>query len=170
MKKRRPKFTHLLCLAAFCLTVSVPTAAKEAIPTLAYPHEHSLTPTEHMSGVRKNYERQKYGLFIHYVPELTVDAKGQKPSIDELVDRFDARQIAKDAADFGVEYVIFTAWHLRTCTLYPSAVNKKWRDDKRNPSMKDSKSTKTYSERDLIDQLSTELSQKILTSTCMFTL
>ena len=99
-------------------------------------------------------------MFIHYVPELTVDAKGQKPSIDELVDRFDARQIAKDAADFGVEYVIFTAWHFRTCTLYPSAVNKKWRDDKRNPSIKDSKSTKTYSERDLIDQLSTELSQQ----------
>ena len=106
---------------------------------------------------RARYERQKYGLFVHYVPELTTDAKGNKPRIDELAKRFDAVQFAKDAADFGVEYVIFTVWHFRACTLYPSAVNKRWRDDRRAPGGSDPKNTKTYSDIDLIDALATAL-------------
>jgi hypothetical protein len=109
---------------------------------------------------RQRYERQKLGLFVHYVPALTVDATGATPDIDALARGFDAPQFADDAAAFGVEYVIFTAWHLNARTLYPSAVNKRWRDDRRTPGKGDAKTVKTYGDDDLIDRLATELARK----------
>lgn len=143
--------TIRLCLPAAILAVTQAFSA---------PPESSAPPVHATGTFRTRYERQKYGLFVHYVPELTTDAKGNKPGIDELAKRFDAAQFAKDAADFGVEYVIFTAWHLRACTLYPSAVNKRWRDDRRAPGGGDPKNTKTYSDTDLIGRLATELEAK----------
>jgi len=113
-----------------------------------------------LSPNRQRYEHQKYGLFVHYVPELTVDARGRKPDIDSLAKSLDTAQFAKDASDFGVGYVIFTVWHLRTCTLYPSAVNKKWRSDRRAPGGTDPRNTKTFADTDLIDRLAGDLEKK----------
>ncbi len=108
--------------------------------------------------VRQNYERKKYGLFVHYVSGLTKNDNGSIPTIDELANHFDAKQFAEEAAEFGVEYVIFTAWHANTRTLYPSQVNKKWRDDSRP--IGSSSSLKSYSDRDVILDLANELEKK----------
>lgn len=112
--------------------------------------------------VHQRYQRQKYGLFVHYVPALTVDPKTNQSvqDIDALARNFDAEQFAQDAADFGVEYVIFTAHHYSARMLYPSAVNKRWRDDRRKPGSSDEKNWKTYSDTDVIDRLATALSKK----------
>ena len=110
---------------------------------------------------KDRYERKKYGLFVHYVPGLTADTDGKRPDIDTLVRDFDAAQFAQDAADFGVEYVIFTVMHFKARMLYPSAVNKRWRDDRRAaPEAGKKPEPKTYSDDDLIDRLATELAKK----------
>lgn len=44
-----------------------------------------------------------------------------------MADGFDAEGFANDAKAFGVEYVMFTAWHARQLPLYPSAVQQRWR-------------------------------------------
>jgi hypothetical protein len=54
--------------------------------------------------------------------------------------------------DFGADYVIFTVWHFSAVTLYPSAINKRWRDDRRT-----APGFKSYAERDLIADLAAEL-------------
>jgi formylglycine-generating enzyme required for sulfatase activity len=110
------------------------------------------------STARQSYERKKYGLFVHYVSGLTREENGNIPSIDELANHFDAREFAQEASDFGVEYVIFTVWHAETRTLYPSQVNKHWRDDSRP--VGSSPEFKSYSERDVISDLADELNKK----------
>lgn len=90
-----------------------------------------------------------------------MDTNGQRPDIDDLVDTFDAAQFAQDAADFGVEYVIFTVMHYKARMLYPSAANKRWRDDRRGPEGEEGvDSAKTFSDNDLIDRLATELEKR----------
>lgn len=110
----------------------------------------------------ERYQQQKMGLFVHYVPTLTVDPQTNQPvqDIDELAKKFDAVQFAKDAADFGVEYVIFTAHHFSARMLYPSAVSKRWRDDRRKADSSEERNWKTYSDVDVIDRLATELAKK----------
>jgi hypothetical protein len=99
------------------------------------------------------YLKKKLGIFVHYVPTITQDQSGALVNdVDALADRFDAPQFASDIHDFGADYVIFTTWHLNALTLYPSAVNKRWRDDRRV-----SPGCKTYSDRDLIAALAVEL-------------
>jgi hypothetical protein len=74
------------------------------------------------------YQNMKYGLFVHYVPNLTVNSDGVPcKDIDELADSFDAEGFADDLASMGVEYVVFTAWHSQMVTLYPSTVMERWR-------------------------------------------
>lgn len=74
------------------------------------------------------YDRSRYGLFVHYVPGLTVDARGHSThDIDEVANRFNAQQLADDAETFGAEYLIFTSMHYRMRPLYPSAATEKWR-------------------------------------------
>lgn len=74
------------------------------------------------------YEKSRYGLFVHYVPGLSVYPKGGTSSdINTVANSFDAKQLAADAQAFGVEYVVFTAMHYRMRPLYPSAVTEKWR-------------------------------------------
>ena len=46
--------------------------------------------------------------------------------LDDLADRFDAKQFAADLAAMKVEYVLFTAFHANMNTLYPSKVMDKW--------------------------------------------
>ena len=152
-------------LVAVSLAITSATRATDvARVTLTVPIDRPyVAPTvsaEQIKASRTRYGRQKYGVFVHYVPGLTVDASSQKPSIDELAARFDATQFAQDMADFGAEYVIFTAWHLNARPLYPSAVSKRWRDDRRASGGTDPKSVKTYSEADLIDRLATALEAK----------
>jgi hypothetical protein len=107
------------------------------------------------AAAKEAYLENKLGIFVHYVPRLTVDRSGSVvDDIDALADRFDAPQFARDMRDFGADYVIFTVWHFNTVTLYPSAVNKRWRDDRRI-----SPGFKSYSERDLIADLAAELSR-----------
>lgn len=103
----------------------------------------------------QDYELKSKGAFVHYVPYLTSGYDGTITDIDELANTFDAEQFANDMEAFGVEYVVFTAWHARMLPLYPSEVSKRWRDDRRLI-----KQNKTYSDRDLIGDLITELKKK----------
>jgi len=84
----------------------------------------------YLSAASKNnwYEKSRYGLFVHYVPGLSVYPKGGTTSdINTVANKFDAKQLADDAHAFGMEYVIFTVMHYRMRPLYPSAVTEKWR-------------------------------------------
>jgi hypothetical protein len=142
--------------------VSQTNPAETATLTLTVPIDKSYTPptmsTAQAKANRERYERHKYGLFVHYVPGLTTDLDGKHPSIDSLTKDLDAKQFAQDMSDFGVEYVIFTVMHANACTLYPSDVNKRWRDNRRASGGSDN--VKTYSDTDLIARLATELEKK----------
>jgi hypothetical protein len=125
LKNKAGVFTHYVPR----LTVDRPDAAKEALL------------------------KNKIGVFTTYTPRLTVDRSGVTvDDIDALAGRFDAAQYARDMRDFGADYVIFTVWHFNAVTLYPSAINKRWRDDRRT-----TPSFKSYSNRDLITDLAAEL-------------
>ena len=84
-------------------------------------------------AVTHNYLKYKYGLFVHYAygdaeEPVTRNADGTNPtSLDDLADRFDVEAFVGDVVSFGVEYVIFTAWHYRMNMLYPSVVMDAWR-------------------------------------------
>lgn len=82
-----------------------------------------------------------FGLFVHYVPELTVDSSGRVASLAQLVEEFDVDAFVRDLVKFGVEYVRFTAWHQGMHPLYPSAVMKRRRGNS------------SHSERDLIAEI-----------------
>ena len=74
------------------------------------------------------YEKSRYGLFVHYVPGLSIYPMGGSTNdIDEIANKFDVKQLANDAQAFGMEYVIVTAFHAKMRPLYPSAVTEKWR-------------------------------------------
>ena len=74
------------------------------------------------------YEKSRYGLFVHYVPGLSIyPAGGSSTDINVVANKFDAKQLADDAQLFGMEYVIITAFHAKMRPLYPSAVTEKWR-------------------------------------------
>ena len=86
--------------------------------------------TTSLSAVTKNnwYEKSRYGLFVHYVPGLSIyPAGGSSSDINVIANNFNAKQLAVDAQAFGMEYVIITAWHAKMRPLYPSAVTEKWR-------------------------------------------
>jgi len=119
-----------------------------------------VTPTYHaptgdLTAAQAAFGRKKVGFFVHYVPFLTAGKSGVVNDINVLADTFDVEQFAQDAADFGMEYVVFTAWHARMLPLFPSKVNKKWRDDRRTiPQMQ------SHSNRDVIGALITALKAK----------
>lgn len=143
------------------LAVAADVAETTLMVAVDRPYAPPAVSEAAVRAARERYERQKYGLFVHYVPGLTAGPGGGKPDIDELVRRFDAAQFAKDASDFGVEYVVFTVMHYKARMLYPSAVNKRWRDDRRAPPAPGkAPEGKTYSEDDLIDRLATELAKR----------
>lgn len=83
-----------------------------------------------ISALTKNnwYERSRYGLFVHYVPGLSIfPTGGTSTDINVVANNFNAKQLADDAQAFGMEYVIITAFHAKMRPLYPSAVTEKWR-------------------------------------------
>lgn len=86
-----------------------------------------------MSNFRglERFRSLKVGCFVHYVwgghKVHTVDRQGNPPpSLDALADDFDVEAFASDMSSWGMEYVIFTAWHANLNALYPSAVLSKW--------------------------------------------
>jgi len=81
------------------------------------------------AGSKNNwYDKSRFGIFVHYVPELSVYPKGGTTSdINVVANNFDAKQLADDAQAFGMEYIVFTVMHYRMRPLYHSAVTEKWR-------------------------------------------
>lgn len=83
------------------------------------------------SGVQ-NFQRLKFGVFVHYVwggsaYAATVNPDGSLPAgLDDLADRFNAPKFVADLRAVGAEYVIFTAWHANMNCLYPSPVMQRW--------------------------------------------
>ena len=74
------------------------------------------------------FSKLKYGLFVHFVHEISCRTDGSQPkNIDETVNDFDVEAFADSVASMGVEYLIFTAWHAKARPIYPSAVTDKWR-------------------------------------------
>ncbi|MBV5342576.1 alpha-L-fucosidase, partial [bacterium] len=114
-----------------------------------------VAPSGDLAVAQAAFSRKKQGLFVHYVPYLSAGKNGTINDINVLADNFDAVQLAQDAADFGVEFVVFTAWHVRDMPLFPSKVSKRWRDDRRATVQMQS-----YSNRDLIGDLITALKAK----------
>ena len=97
----------LICFALFASCFFNPVSAQNGIETLS---------------------RMKYGIIVHYVPELTVTSGGAViADINNLANSFDATAFANDLANAKVEYVIFTAWHFRMKPLYPSSVMTSYR-------------------------------------------
>ncbi len=75
-----------------------------------------------------DFYKYKYGLFIHYVHGLSMFSDGRKPkNINETLDSFDVEGFARDVADTGVQFLVFTSWHWKMIPLYPSEVTAKWR-------------------------------------------
>jgi hypothetical protein len=83
------------------------------------------------AGVTPDFQKLKYGFFVHYVwaggGGLTLDRQGRPPSsIDELANGFDVRGFANDMEAWGVEYVLFTAWHANINPLFPCKTMERW--------------------------------------------
>lgn len=70
----------------------------------------------------------KYAIYVTWAYEGPTGACGCYPdgrvpkTFKEMTDAFDAERFAADCADFGVQYVNFTAYHAHLYMLYPSAV------------------------------------------------
>ena len=112
---------------------------------------------EAVAAAHAAQSQKKLGMFVHYVQHFTQDPNGKlMTDVDALANAFDAEQFAKDMDAFGVEYVLFTCMHYNAETLYPSDVNRRWRDD-RHAAGSDSK--KSYSDRDVILDLYYALSK-----------
>ena len=81
---RRP--AHNTDVAVTLRVRSETNAADAAEVTLTVPIDRPyVAPEMNEAAVRtarERYERQKYGLFVHYVPGLTADPKGGHPGID----------------------------------------------------------------------------------------
>jgi len=112
----------------------------------------TMTQAE-IDAVHADWKTKKYGWFVHF--GLYNYSDGSKiQSTDEAANNFDVVQFAKDAAAHGYEYVVFTVWHAEMRTLFPSMTNERWREDRRSEG---SELWKPYSDRDVIDELITEL-------------
>ena len=62
-----------------------------------------------------DFYKCKYGLFVHYVHGLSMFSDGRKPKdINETLDSFDVKGFARDVADMGFQFLIFTSWHKNT--------------------------------------------------------
>lgn len=131
----------------FCKAFSAGAAGLSASPTFAVEH----SPAGRRTGSpASGLQRLKYGFFVHFVwagkTSLTARRDGEKvKSFAELVTGFDVDSFARDIAAWGVEYVVFTAWHAGINPLFPSATMKKWGLDSH------------YCERDLIGEVITAL-------------
>ena len=98
----------------------------------------SPAPTNQMNGIQ-DWKQMKYGMMVTYAYNAP-NNNGQNnnfetpmpdgsyiQNITNFANEFNATQFASDLASFGLQYVIFTAWHGGECPLYPSAVMNSWR-------------------------------------------
>ncbi len=125
-------------------------------PLLVPIYKTFVAPTmtqEEIDAVHADWKTKKYGWFVHFGRYSYQDGSNVQ-STDEAANNFDVKQFAKDAADHGYEYVVFTVWHAEMRTLFPSMTNARWREDRRSEG---SELWKPYSDRDVIDELITEL-------------
>lgn len=83
---------------------------------------------------------ENYGLFVHFVPELSIDSNGKLLDMEACLE-FNIDDFVSDLQRFKIEYLRFTAWHKNMIPLYPSAVMQHWRGDH------------AYFERDLIGEI-----------------
>ena len=101
-----------------------------------------------MNKNTQNFEFLKYGLFVHYVHNLSFFSDGRKPEdINETLENFDVKGFAEQIAEMKVQYLIITSWHYNTVPLYPSEVNAKWRN-------------LPIARRDLLGEIINELNEK----------
>jgi len=99
-----------------------------------------------MINSNKNFSELKFGFFVHYVyagtQKITINSDGSAPgSLEFLAESFDPQKFADDIESFGVDYIIFTAWHANQNPLYPSKGMLKWGLDSH------------YCKRDLIGEM-----------------
>jgi len=117
------KISLPIALALMNALAPLPLPAQQAAP--------SATPSKALPSI-ENFKRMKYGFFVHYVwggncRKMTLEKNGKAPaSLDALANEFDAQKFADDLASWGVEYVIFTAYHANINPLFPSETMKKW--------------------------------------------
>jgi beta-glucanase (GH16 family) len=95
-------------------------------------------PTNQMNGIQ-DWKQMKYGMMVTYAYnapnnngqnnnfETPMPDGSHIQDINTFANQFNAPQFASDLASFGLQYVIFTAWHGGECPLYPSAVMNSWR-------------------------------------------
>ena len=129
-----------------------PTDKKEAVTITymlpngeEYEKIYTIYSREEIEAI-SHFLDKKYGLFVHYVwsgkRHKDKGITGRTPngveaqSVNEMIENFDVKQFADDCEAFGLQYVIFTAWHYAMHPLYPSEVFKKWRVEKEdNPTV-----------------------------------
>ncbi|MBP1990520.1 alpha-L-fucosidase [Paenibacillus eucommiae] len=99
------------------------------------------------------FAEAKYGLFIHYLYDMQNDASwktsyGKSTSWDEAVLEFDAGRFARDAAQTGAKYVIFTMMQVLKYMIAPNETYERYTGYQPGEST---------SSRDLVEDLYTEL-------------
>jgi hypothetical protein len=119
------------------LALGQPNGAAQLDGAAKVPEEHlpdrlsrnSLVSRFSLAGAPSDWFRQsRYGLFVHYTyggnafPQTSYRDGTVPSSVEALASQLDAERFAADAESFGVEYVVFTAWHYAMHALYPSAV------------------------------------------------
>lgn len=72
------------------------------------------------------HSTMKYGMFVHYVESLSCRRDGTIPPFGQAAEEFDVAGFADSLVSFGVEYIIFTAWHFNMVCLYPAARVDAW--------------------------------------------
>jgi hypothetical protein len=79
------------------------------------------------------WKSSKYGIMVTHGwggpgVDLTKNPDLSVPkSIDEVADAFDVPKFVSDLKSFGVEYLVFAAWHANMNPIFPSAAMDKWR-------------------------------------------
>ena len=108
----------------FELSCSKSAKNKDLNPT---PNPTTVDTTEVNFLKNNSFRAMKYGIFVHYVKDLTVFSNGNICSdMAVLTNNFNADTFASDIEEMGVEYVIFTAWHADMNLLYPSPKMDSW--------------------------------------------
>lgn len=110
----------------FCKVAAVGSAAMTAGTSLA-----SVRTAGAAHSRKRDFRTMKFGLFVHYVwggkQSLTSRRDGQKAQdLQHFAAGFDVQAFSDDVARWGVEYVIFTAWHAGINPLFPSTTMQKW--------------------------------------------
>lgn len=118
----------LLASALTLVVGSQPSIAAPTVPPNQTASVAGLAASAPVLSESHPVKDARYGLFVHYVPGLTVDQAGNVVAdLNTLANSFNATDFAEDLEDFGVDYVKFTAWHKGMFPLYPSAVMTQYR-------------------------------------------